>query len=173
MRPRHLLLLSLLGSFTSACRDPGSVGDLDAGGGNEQLPPTGRVALTSWIADGAYKRWRCEPTPHESRDPSPHSLNRICSNDLLSAHGDGPYPVGAANVKELFGADGTLLGHAVYRRVLPAEGGAGWYWFEEYDGQLFADGLGDSGAPKTSCVGCHEGAGPSSLGHDLVFTQVR
>jgi hypothetical protein len=72
-------------------------------------------------------------------------------------------------VKELFpaGSD-TPNGLAVYLKVQAGKGGAGWYWYERLNGTLFANGLGDSGTEKTSCVGCHDGA-PK----DQVFTQVR
>ena len=168
---RGLLLLSF--SFVAGCRDVGSVGDLDAGAGTAQLPPTGSDALAVWLEGGAYRDWHCEAAPHPAREPSPHGTDRVCSNDALSAHGDGPYPVGAANVKELFDDRGALAGHAVYRRVLDGGGGESWYWFERAGGVLYADGLGGGGAPRSSCVGCHQGAGPSRFGHDLVYTQVR
>jgi hypothetical protein len=100
-------------------------------------------------------------------------MDRICSNDLLSAHGDGPFPLGAANVKELFHDDGSRRGYAVYRHLLAGDDPGAWYWYEILDGSVGADGLGESGKPATSCVACHSGAGPGSLGHDLVFTQVR
>jgi hypothetical protein len=165
MRPLLFLLLA-------GCTNVGTLHAVDAGLGDPQTPPTGKSALEAWIAQGSYVAWHCETAPHPARDPSPHGMDRICSNDLLSAHAEGPYPVGAANVKELFDDDGNRRGHAVYRHILPGDDPGAWYWYEIVDGEVLADGLGDSGKPQTSCVACHSSAGPDVFGHDLVFTQV-
>ena len=120
----------------------------------------------------AYKTWHCEPTAHDPRSPSPHgNQNRICSNDRLSAAGAGEYPIGAANVKELV-SRGTVTGHAVYVKDRSGAGES-FVWFEANNGSVVAFGHGDSGSPRSVCVGCHSGAGPSQFGHDLVFTQVK
>ncbi len=140
---------------------------------SEQLPPMGLAALQAWLDSRAYGGWTCEPAPHAARSPSPHGVNRICSNDVLAAHGAGEYPVGAASVKELFDADENLIGHAVARHDASG-GGESWYWFEQLDGRILADGLGDSGVALRVCVGCHAGAGSDAehSGHDFVYTQV-
>lgn len=87
--------------------------------GSAQVPPQGRVAVEAWIATGAYRSWHCEMPQHPARSPSPHGINRICTNDALSAHtGAGEYPVGSAAVKELYDAAGTnVIGYAVYSHV--------------------------------------------------------
>ncbi len=143
--------------------------------GDAQTPPTGEAsAISAWLTKGDYKAWKCEPASHDARSPSPHGKNRICSNTVLSTHGAGEYPVGAAGVKELYNAAGTsIVGYAMYRKVAAGQGEA-WYWFEQIDGDLVANGLGTSGTPKTVCVGCHAGAGSDAnhSGHDLVYTQV-
>lgn len=147
------------------------------GGTSEaQLPPTtGEAALTAWLDKGTYKTWHCEAAPHEQRSPSPHGLNRICSNDVLSAHGSGEFPVDAAAVKELSDANGTRMGVAVYRHVKAGPGGDSWYWYEKVGAQTVAAGLGDSGPAKEICVSCHQGAGSDAAhsGHDFVYTQVK
>ena len=140
--------------------------------GDVQTPPTiSSQAITDWIATGSYLAWHCESAPHEPRDPSPHgNPNRICSNEVLSSAGAGAYPIGSANVKELY-EDGHVTGHAVYVKDV-AGGGEAFLWYEAFGTDVVAFGHGDSGKPKFSCVGCHENAGPSHFGHDFVFTQV-
>ncbi len=152
---------------TDIGRDAGSPATLAPG---PQTPPSsGRVDMEAWIAAGHYRAWHCEPTPHASRPGSPHGTNRICSNDLLSGStGDGPYPVGAAAVKELYGTPGTVTGYAVYLKVADGTDGANWYWFERIGARNVADGLGASGSARTICVGCH-----ASAPRDFVFTHVR
>jgi hypothetical protein len=130
--------------------------------------------MQAWLAGGAYLEWHCEPAPHDARPPSPHGVDRVCSNDLLSAHTTGPYPVGAASVKELY-KNGAVAGYAVYRKAEPGGGGGAWYWYEQTtSGTVVADGFGDAGSARSSCVGCHEAAGSDAdhPGHDFVYTQV-
>lgn len=153
---RSWFVLILLG-----CSDPGpaSTGDpVD----DPQVPPRGSVDITTWIAERYYESWDCEAAPHAPRSPSPHGSNRICLNDaLVGATGDGPYPVGAAAIKELYDGDQIAL-YAVYRKVTDGEGGNTWYWFEGTADDVIANGEGDS-----TCVGCHSGAA-----RDFVFTPV-
>lgn len=146
--------------------------------GTADLPPTGLDAdVTAWLARGDYKTgtWKCESAPHAARSPSPHGINRICSNKTLSEHGAGEFPIGAAGVKELYdGAGAQIVGYAVYRKM-KAGGGEAWYWWEQMGGSTVANGLGDTGVAKSVCVGCHAGAGSDSAhsGHDQVYTQVK
>ena len=167
----------------SAACDDGS-GDGDAGD-EAQLPPQGRAAVEAWIADGHYLDWACEPEPHAGRSPSPHGANRICSNDALSAHGDGEYPVDAASVKELYDTDmTTIVGYAVARHVTAGTDGGDWYWYERVpadhpaphdENGVVADAVGTDGPALSICVGCHVAAGTDAghSGHDFVYTQVR
>ncbi len=144
--------------------------------GTAQLPPTGAEAsYDAWLEKGEYKAWKCEPSPHDARSPSPHGKNRICSNAALAAHGAGEFPIGSAGVKELYDAAGTkIVGYATYRKVGTGKGEA-WSWFEKTvtDG-LIAKGPGTAGTPKSICVGCHAGTGSDAAhsGHDFVYTQV-
>lgn len=161
--------------------------------GDDQTPPTGRVAIESWLADGAYKTWASEAAVHASRAPSPHGFNRIFSNDLIAANatGSGAWPAGAASVKELYDdeAAATPIGIAVYLKLdADSAGGENWYWYERvpvgseapHDANgVVADGNGDSGPAKDICVGCHVGAGidaehtPTPGARDQVYTPVR
>jgi hypothetical protein len=134
-----------------------------------QLPPTGEAAMGEWLNQQLYAEWACEPAPHDGRNGSPHGKNRICSNAKLSGNTDSAYPEGAATVKELWKADGALGGHAVMRKLSAGQsGGASWYFFEVFDGRVYADGAG-----ALACTGCHERAGSGGMpGKDFVFTQV-
>jgi hypothetical protein len=150
-----------------------AIGLLAACGSAAQLPPTGAAELEPWLASGQYRAWHCEPAPHAARPPSAHFVDRVCQNDIASAHGAGEYPVGAASVKELFDADGGIKGYSVSRHVSSGTGGDNWYWFEVTGGTVDADGNGNAGVPKASCAACHGLAGtPGYFGHDFVWTQV-
>lgn len=166
----------------AACDDGG---DDNEDGDESQLPPRGGAAVEAWIDEGHYLDWACEPEPHAARSPSPHGVNRICSNDTLSAHGDGEYPVDAASVKELYADDmTTIIGYAVARHVMAGTDGGDWYWYERVptdsavphdDDGVVADGLGTDGPALSICVACHSAAGSDAAhaGHDYVYTQVR
>jgi hypothetical protein len=147
--------------------------------GTAQTPPTGKQAdIEAWLKKGDYKTWKCEPAAHDNRSPSPHGKNRICSNDKLSAHGAGEYPIGSASVKEIYADDGTtILGYATGLKTAAGGGGA-WYWYENVNKAglgLVANGLGTAGNPLSVCVGCHAAAGSDAThsGHDQVYTQVK
>lgn len=175
MRP-HTLIAALALFALLHCgsdKDTGSGAVAGTGPGDAQTPPTGGESVEAWLSKGFYKSWHCEPAAHDGRRPSPHGKNRICSNDLLSAHGAGEFPVNAASVKEIYdGAGSNVVGFAVYLHV-EAGGGESYYWYERTAGGVVADGIGRSGAPKDTCVSCHEGAGPGISGHDFVYTQVK
>lgn len=149
----HRLALALtLGGALAGCDDgPPSFGDaLD----DPELPPRGSEDVSSWIEAGHYTSWACEPEAHPPRGSSPHHRNRICSNALLAtATGDGPYPVGAAAVKELVTESGSIAQYALYRKVEPGDGGDTWYWFEGKRGDVPFNGMGES-----TCTDCHERA---------------
>jgi hypothetical protein len=164
--------------------EPGTPGAEDDAGpaGTAQTPPMGASNVVAWLATGQYKQWSCEPAVHASRGPSVHTpFDRVCSNDVLSAAaaeaGTGPWPEGAAEVKEIYMAmnDPTPTGgYAVSLKTsADSAGGANWYFYETFDGTLYADGLGTS-----VCVGCHSLAGttaadtPTVGARDFVFTPV-
>jgi hypothetical protein len=192
------LRLAIGASFLTlaACgSDATTTSSADAGtssAGSAQTPPATNAAdVEAWLATGAYKSWHCESAPHPSRDPSPHGINRICSNDLTSAFsGSGERPEGSAGVKELYGTDGTsIVGYATYVKTKAASaGGDAWYWYERvpldsmapHDAKgVVADGLGTTTNAKQICVSCHAGAGsdaahtPTPGGGDQVYTQVK
>jgi hypothetical protein len=153
---------------------PGAEAGTPGTSGDEETPPTGDAAtVKAWLDTKAYAKWACEPAPHPGRAGTGHSANRICSNGLLSRHGAGEYPVGAASVKELFDANGTLNGYALLLKTKPG-GVESFYWYENIGASVIANGQGDSGSAKSVCTGCHDGAGKNGqTGHDGVFTQVK
>jgi hypothetical protein len=150
-------------AFFVGCGDgPATVGDpID----DPQVPPRGHEDLLAWLEAGFYESWACEPEAVAGRTPAHGERNRICTNDALAAApvGEGPYPVGAAAVKEVVDDAGNIRIHAVYRKVDAAAGGDSWYWFEGNRGNIVANGEGDS-----TCTGCH-----SSAPRDFVFTVVQ
>ncbi len=152
-------------------KDAGCPAEPPANAGTSDLPATGPDAdVRAWLAKGDYKTgtWKCEAAPHAARSPSPHGINRICSNATLSAHGSGQYPVGSAGVKELYDQAGTnVIGHAVYRK-LKVGAAESWYWWEDLNNSTVANGTGDQGSAKSICASCHMGAP-----NDFVFTQVK
>jgi len=154
MKRAKLVAVSL--GWLSACSDGPRSDD-------PQLPPDNGADVTTWLSHGYYKSWRCEPTGHDARAPSPHGRNRICNNDAVQhAPATGPYPVGAASAKELLDDHDAITGYAVYRKLADGTDGANWYWFEIVNGTTTGDGDG-----VTVCVGCH-----SQAPRDFVFTAV-
>ena len=127
-----------------------------------QIPPMGQAKLEPWLAAGTYKAWTCESQIYNPRaDPATpniigsHGRHRICSNDILLGSDSGPYPVGAASVKELFDASDGPYGFAVGLKVAPGTGIETWYWYERIGRlatlQPVADGVGD----RTCGSDCH------------------
>jgi hypothetical protein len=188
-------LVAWLGIGLASCSSAGSGGaapvveagaladasqDAAASAGDPQTPPMGGPNVEAWLAKGYYLQWHCELAGHPARAPSPHGFDRVCSNDLLSGAGSsGPFPQGAASVKEIYDAAGAkVAGHAVYVKLAAdSAGGTGWYWYEDdprFSPAILADGIGGSPGEMGVCVGCHGGAGPgfSPTSRDFVYTQV-
>jgi hypothetical protein len=193
---KHILGLGcgllVVAGLSAACGTSSSTSGSTSGG--PQTPPQGAANVQAWLATGAYKSWKCEPSIHAARSPSPHGFNRICSNDLIStdATATGPWPMGAAAVKEMYNTatDTTPMGYAVYlKTAADSAAGSAWYWYEMFPPNtpqsvvpnvngIVADGLGSSGPANTICVSCHVAVGmdaahtPSPNGHDFVYTPV-
>lgn len=156
------LALTTVGACTTSDDDDvdggGGGGGGGPSGGDAQTPPTRGAELEAWLAQGHYKRWSGEPAVHPARPPGAHGANRIFANDAMAAAAGerGPWPRGAASVKELYAsaAATTPIGYAVSLKLDDdSAGGAGWYWYERYAGssgsfQVVADGRGDAGAAK-------------------------
>jgi hypothetical protein len=190
---RSVILFGASCTFVAACGgDDDDAVTPDSTVSSLQTPPQGAQAVEKWLSGGAYKKWHCEGEVHESRSPSPHGFNRICSNDVLAedAASDGDWAKGAAAVKELYASADARdpVGYAVYLKTADdSAAGDHWYWYERvptdsaapHDAKgVVADGLGTSGPAKTICVGCHVAAGsddahtPTPGGRDQVYTPV-
>jgi hypothetical protein len=179
------MLLGLALGCSSSNSPSGGGGGGDAGsGGNAQTPPIGAAAIVPWLQQGLYKSWHCETAPHTARSPSPHNIDRVCSNDVIAnnATGTGPWPAGAAAVKELYShsTDTTPTGWAVYLKThADSANGANWYYYGALAaGGSNVDGMGTDSTVMPTCTSCHLAAGsdaahtPSSGGRDEVYTPV-
>jgi hypothetical protein len=152
--------------------------------GNAQTPPIGAAAIVPWLQQGFYKSWHCEAAAHTARSPSPHNVDRVCSNDVIAnnATSTGPWPVGAAAVKELYAqtTDTTPTGWAIYLKTGADSGnGANWYYYGALTaGGSNVDGMGTDSLVMATCTSCHLAAGsdaahtPSPGGRDEVYTPV-
>jgi hypothetical protein len=190
---------SILASTTPACgtstpsggassgtggTSSGSSSEAGGSGDSSQTPPIGGTAVTAWLATGVYKNWHCETASHSARSPSPHSVDRVCSNDVIAnnATGSAPWPQGASAVKELYTAttDAAPGGYAVYLKTqADSAGGANWYFYGALTaGGTTVDGMGNDAAVMATCTSCHLAAGsdaahtPSPGGRDEVYTPV-
>lgn len=124
-------------------------------------PPTNGAALATWLAERRYADWSAESSPHASAGPHFGTVRTFVDDSLFASleAGASSHPVGAAAVKELYGDGDMVLGYAVMVKVDAAASGDSWYWYEEYQGSVFADGIGDG-----LCTGCH------AAGTDSVLT---
>jgi len=172
------------GSSGSASPSSGSTSGAGGSGSTSQAPPIGGTAVKAWLATGAYKNWHCETAVHSARSPSPHSVDRVCSNDVIAnnATGSGSWAKGAAAVKELYTTttDAAPGGYAVYLKTqTDSAGGANWYFYGALTaGDTTVDGMGSDTTVMGTCTGCHLAAGsdaahtPSPGGRDEVYTPV-
>ncbi|MCA9694822.1 MAG: hypothetical protein KC636_34910, partial [Myxococcales bacterium] len=122
-------------------------------GGVDQDPPQNGAELLPWLEGGAYKGWKAESAPHPSTGPHFGTV-RTYINDVLFESLESmnqEHPMGAAAIKELYGDGDTVLGWSVEVKFQAnSDGGNGWYWYENYNGNVFADGDG-----VALCYGCH------------------
>jgi hypothetical protein len=131
----------------------------DAGPPTPQRPPAGdQAALEAWLGEGHYLGWNCETMIFPPRPPTGgHGRQKICSNTGLLASTSGPYPVGAASVKLLYGPADEPNGFAVALKVMEGEGAFTWYWYERRGtnpgARPLAQGLG-----VPDCAVCHQQA---------------
>jgi hypothetical protein len=126
--------------------------------GSAQLPPQGHAALEAWLATGQYKSWICETAISNKRLNGAHGRHRICSNRLLIDSLDGPYPIGAASVKEMYAADDRPNGYAVGVKVTPGLDEASWYWYERTGTSPTSSPVADGVGVKICGMECHAAA---------------
>jgi len=139
--------------------DTDTAGDGD-GDGDEtpsasQVPPTNGAELRPWLAAESYLEWDSESAIHPSTGPHFGDVLTYLNDAAIASleAGNTVHPVGTALVKELYGRNDTLGGYAVMVKVAEGEGGDTWYWYEDFNGSVFADEVGDR-----TCTGCHGGS---------------
>jgi hypothetical protein len=131
--------------------------------GDAQTPATGALAnIDAWLVKEEFARWKCEPKATGASRDDAHGANRVCSNNLMSASANGDFPVGAANVKELFDSNGVRKGFAFAVKVKAGRAEDTWYWYEKIGSRIVANGVSDS-----TCTGCH-----SKSPRDYVYVRV-
>ena len=91
-------------------------------------------------------------------------------NEALLASLDGEsdaHPAGVSAVKELYGSAGEdVRGWSVSIKFQSdSAGGAGWHWYERFDGNVFADSAGARG-----CTGCHSSNFSSFTSKDFLLS---
>ena len=121
-------------------------------GGGAADVPTG-PALVDFLEGGEYLGFAAESAAHPSAGPHFGNVRTFVNPTLAEslANGATSHPAGAAAVKELYGNGTEVLGWSVWVKLEEdSAGGAGIYWYELYDGSLYADGPGES-----LCTGCH------------------
>ncbi|HJQ83876.1 MAG TPA: hypothetical protein VKA21_07370 [Candidatus Binatia bacterium] len=140
--PAVLALAAALGGVASA---------------EENLPPRRKPALLAWLQAGAYRLdYVPEPAVHPSAGPHGAGVltwyGPILVDDLRAAR--TRFTKGAAIVKELYDADGALVGWAAMRKVRRRSGstGRGWLFYETFD---LVHGAGYYGRGHPTCAGCH------------------
>ncbi|HXU80317.1 MAG TPA: hypothetical protein VN914_02900 [Polyangia bacterium] len=153
--------LMFMGFLLAACNGgaaapPDAAGPAaDAASLDPQLPPQGHAALEAWLAAGLYRSWTCEAAISNKRLNGAHGRHRICSNRLLVDSLDGPYPVGAASVKEMYASDDRPNGYAVGVKVAAGLGEESWYWYERTGTSPTSSPVADGVAVKICGMECH------------------
>ena len=111
----------------------------------------------SFLEANAYGDWARESDIHGSDGPHFGDVLTFVNQALFESleAGNDQHPVGAASVKELYGSGDDIIGHAVMVKVTDDT----WYWYEDANGRVFADGN-----SVGLCEGCH------SSGTDFVLT---
>jgi hypothetical protein len=135
----------------------------DADPGTPQRPPVGQAALEAWLAQAFHQAWTCEDRIFPPRLTGTHGRHKICSNQAMLASTSGPYPVGAASVKELYTTTDQPNGFAVGVKVEEGPGAHTWYWYERRGTSPSARPLAE-GVGVPDCAVCH-GTAP----RDYVF----
>jgi len=128
-------------------------------------PPAASSEFLAFVDGREYAAWTCELAPHPAREPSPHGMNRICQNSIATAarDGSGPWPVGAASVKEQYDGGGNVFAFEISLKERSGSGPEAWRFWRGQGTRVTNDAVGAS-----FCSNCHEGAD-----RDFVFTVVR
>lgn len=125
----------------------------DGSGGVPATPD----ALFAYLQSRAYQSFAAESGVHPTNAPHMTSVRTFLNRSLEAslARDASSHPVGAAAVKELYGADGMLSGWAVVVKVAPSDGSDGdaWYWYEVFNIETGAPRI--EGVGNSVCTGCH------------------
>lgn len=124
-----------------------------AGGMGACEVPTTVAELQTFLASGAYQNWTAESAVHGSTGPHFGDVRTFVNDDLFDSLDafNTTHPVCSASVKELYGQGGNAVrGYSVMVKVTDGSGGDSWYWYEDYDGSVVAEGVGNG-----TCTGCH------------------
>jgi hypothetical protein len=147
------------GSDTAASATT-TAGTDGTGGSGPVTPPAEPAALLEYLRTGEYRQWRAEPAPHPSDGPHFGDVQIYVNDALFDSLSAGAtvHPVGSTAIKELYGSGPNVRGWAVEIKTGDEPDGDGWFWYERYDGDVFAQSNGAG-----ICTGCH------SDGTDYVF----
>jgi hypothetical protein len=152
------IVLLLAGCNGGAATPAGAPPDAGITAGAPERPPQGHAALEAWLAAGHYKAWTCEMGISNKRLNGAHGRHRICSNRLLIDSTAGPYPVGAASVKEMYASDDRTNGYAVGVKVGEGTGEESWYWYERTGTSPTSSPVADGLGVKICGMECHAAA---------------
>lgn len=133
------------------------------------VPPQGGSELLEWLQDGRYLAWPSESAPHTSGGPHFGRVRTYLNPGMLASleAANAVHPAGVSAVKELYGSAGDdLRGWSVSIKFQSdSAGGAGWHWYERFDGNVFADSAGARG-----CTGCHSSDFSSFISKDFLLS---
>lgn len=160
LQPRAIWRKCFLGLSVVLCTaiGIGTLGETDAQAttnsqGKDDIPTEGSELLF-WLKQGQYRSWYSEFIPHESKGPHFGRVRALFNLPLYLSRSldESAHPTGSAAVLELYTPGGdTLLGWAVYVKVRePGTAADNWYWYQYYDGTVYADGDG-----LVLCTRCH------------------
>lgn len=140
--------------------EPSGLGGAEAQGSALSVPTT-LGELQTYLAEEQYLELPAESALHESSGPHFGQVRTYLTPSLLDSleSGAAEHPVGAAAIKELYGNTQEPRGHAVMVKISSGRGPETWYYFEEYQGSVIADGV-----DASLCSGCH------AAGEDFVLT---
>lgn len=166
---RWLVLLAVLIGTSMACSNsPASTADAGPDGPDLAVrPPTDPTTWGAWLDTGNYLAWHCEDEPHPAREPSPHGMNRICQNSIVTQalSGNGNYPVDSSMVKEQYNGSGEIFAVEISLRETDAEGNDAWRFWRG-TGEQF-DTITNNRTGSNFCSDCHTDAD-----RDFIFTNV-
>lgn len=154
----RLLGLVFLGTLV-ACGPGNGMFEQDDPNAVPTTPPT----LYQYLEAGSYKGFDHESAYHASAGPHQVLVQAYLNPALVQSltAGNPQHPVGSAAVKELYDANGALIGWAVMvKQRDDITDGTAWFWYETQRGPTRADDPNYAGDGRGVCIECHgEGKG--------------